>query len=106
MENKILGLIGLSAKSGRIAFGADSVKREIVRGRIRLLILAENSSEKTKLKFKKIADEAKVPTIFFGTISNLSTAIGKTNKAILGITDMNFAREIKRIVYSGGDSIG
>lgn len=105
MENKILGLIGLSAKSGRIAFGADSVKREMLKGKIKLLILAENSSERTKLKFKKIADEAKIPIIFFGTISNISNAIGKTNKAILGIMDMNLAREIKKI-YNGGDSIG
>lgn len=89
-----------------MAFGADSVKREIERGRIKLLILAENSSEKTKLKFKRMADEARIPTICFGTISNLSNAIGKTNKAILGITDINLAREIKRLVYSGGDSIG
>ena len=105
MENKILGLIGLSAKSGRIAFGADSVKREMLKGKIKLLILAENSSERTKLKFKKIADEPKIPIIFFGTISNISNAIGKTNKAILGIMDMNLAREIKKI-YNGGDSIG
>ena len=105
MENKILGLIGLSAKSGRIAFGADSVKREMLKGKIKLLILAENSSERTKLKFKKIADEAKIPIIFFVTISNISNAIGKTNKAILGIMDMNLAREIKKI-YNGGDSIG
>ena len=105
MENKVLGLIGLAAKAGKMAFGADSVKREISRGRLYLLILAENSSEKTKMKFKKMADEANIPTIFFGTISSLSNAIGKTNKAILGIMDMNLAREIKRI-YNGGDFIG
>ena len=77
----------------------------MLKGKIKLLILAENSSERTKLKFKKIADEAKIPIIFFGTISNISNAIGKTNKAILGIMDMNLAREIKKI-YNGGDSIG
>ena len=106
MENKVLGLIGLAAKAGKMAFGADSVKREISRKRIYLLIIAENTSEKTKLKFKNMATEAKISTIFFGTISSLSNTIGKTNKAILGIMDINLAREIKRIYNSGGDSIG
>ena len=105
MRDRILGLIGISAKAGGVASGADSVKREVANKKIRLMILAENSSEKTKLKFKKIADEAKIPIIFFGTISNLSNAIGKTNKAILGIKDINLASEIIK-VYNGGDSIG
>ena len=106
MENKVLGLIGLAAKADKMAFGADSVKREISRKRIYLLILAENTSEKTKLKFKNMATEAKIPTIFFGTISSLSHAIGKTNKAILGIMDMHLAREIRKLYNNGGDSIG
>ena len=39
------------------------------------------------------------------TIENLSKAIGKSNKAIIGIKDKNLAKEIQK-KYDGGDVIG
>ena len=78
-NNQLLGLIGLAMKAGKICFGADSVEEEI----------------------KKLYDEV----ISFETIENLSKAIGKSNKAILGIKDNNFAQSIQK-KYNGGDIIG
>lgn len=104
-NNKILGLIGLSARARNIAFGADSVEMEIKKRKIHLIIIATDSSERTKSKFQKLSEEYNIPIIVVETIENLSKSIGKSNKAIIGIKDINIANEIQRI-NNGGDVIG
>ena len=105
INRKILGLIGLSAKAGKISFGADSVETQIRKRKINLVIIAENSSERTKDKFKKISQENGIPYIIIGEIDELSKAIGKSNKAIIGIKDLNLSKEIQKI-NNGGEIIG
>ena len=46
-----------------------------------------------------------MPVIIDGNIETLSKAIGKNNKAIIGIKDINFADSIQK-KYVGGDIIG
>lgn len=105
IDNKILGLIGLAMKAGKVAFGADSVEESIIKRKVKLVILSEESSERTRKKFIDICEKYNVPVIIYGDIENLSKAIGKNNKAILGIKDTNFAESIQK-KYSGGDIIG
>ena len=105
ISKKILGSIGLSAKAGKISFGADSVETQIRKRKINLVIIAENSSERTKDKFKKLSEENDIPYIIVGEIDELSKAIGKSNKAIIGIKDLNLSKEIQKI-SNGGEVIG
>ena len=105
INKKILGLIGLSAKARKVCFGADSVETQVKKGKVKLIIIAEDSSERTKDKFKKLSNEYKIPNIILGEINTLSKAIGKNNKAILGIEDINLSNEIQKI-NNGGEVIG
>ncbi len=104
-NKKILGLIGLAAKAGKIAFGSDSVEMQAQKGKISLLVVAKNASERTKDKFMKISKKYNIPIVVHGEIDELSKAIGKSNKAILGIVDINLSKEIQKI-NDGGDVIG
>ena len=70
-----------------------------------MLIVAEDASQRTKDKFNKIAKEKNVPIIIKGDIELLSKTIGKSNKAIIGIEDINLSNEIQRI-NNGGEIIG
>ena len=92
-------------KHGKISFGADRVENDIKKKTIKLVIVAEDSSNRTKDKFKRICENYDVPIIEFGNIETLSKAIGKNNKAILGIEDVNLAKEIQKI-NNGGEAIG
>ena len=105
INKKILGLIGLSARARKISYGADSVENDIKRKKVYLVIIANDSSLRTKDKFKKIAEKYKRPIIIEGDIEELSKAIGKSNKAILGIEDINLSNEIQKM-YNGGEIIG
>lgn len=103
-NKKILGLIGLAARARKICFGADSVELQMRKGKVQLVIVAEDSSDRTKEKFKKIGQEQEIPVMVQGNIEMLSKAIGKSNKAIIGIEDSNLASEIHKI--NGGELIG
>lgn len=104
INKKILGLIGLSARARKVCFGADSVEMEIKKKKVFLCIIAKDSSDRTKEKFQKICEQYNVPIVVFGKIEELSKAIGKSNKAILGIEDINLSNEIQKI--NGGEIIG
>ena len=105
INNKILGLIGLAARARKVCFGADSVEERINKNKVKMLIVAEDASQRTKDKFNKIAKEKNVPIIIKGEIELLSKTIGKSNKAIIGIEDINLSNEIQRI-NNGGEIIG
>lgn len=105
INNNILGLIGLAMKAGKVCFGADSVEENVIKQKVKLLIISEDSSERTKNKFINICKKYNVPVIIDGDIDTLSKSIGKNNKAIIGIKDINFAESIQK-KYNGGDIIG
>ena len=105
INNNILGLIGLAMKTGKIAFGADSVEESILKRKVKLVIVSEESSERTKSKFIKLCQNYNIPIIIDGNIDDLSKTIGKSNKAVIGIKDINFANSIQK-KYDGGDIIG
>lgn len=104
-NKKILGLIGLATRARKICFGADSVELEMKKKKVHLVIIATNASDRTKDKFKNLSEQYQIPIIIEGEIEILSKAIGKSNKAIIGIEDHNLAKEIQKI-KNGGEVIG
>lgn len=105
INKKILGLVGLAARARKISFGADSVELQIKKKKVKLIIVAEDASTRTKEKFIKLSEQFNIPIEIMGGIDELSKAIGKSNKAIVGIEDINLASEIQKI-NDGGEVIG
>ena len=105
-NKKILGLIGLAARSRKICFGADSVEEKIKRSNVKVIIIAIDASSRTKEKFKNLCKQYQIPIIILEEqIEVLSKAIGKTNKAVVGIEEPNLANQICKI-NNGGEIIG
>lgn len=104
-QTKICGLIGLAMRAGKISFGTDACLEQIEKKKIKFLFLAMDASDRTKKVFREKCKEAQISIYEGFTIENLSQAIGKQNKAVIGIKDINFAKEIQKII-SGGEVIG
>ena len=98
MTNKIYSLIGLSMKAGKISFGADMCEEKIKKGFVSLIIVAEDTSDKTKDKFIKLAELYNINIVIFGEIDLLSKSIGKINKGIFAILDDGFGNKILQMV--------
>lgn len=99
--NKVNGLLGLCARAGKIVSGMDAVCNELNKNKIKLLIVAEDSSEKTISNIKYLAEKRNVKVLVFGTIEENSKAIGKENRAIIGIKDKNISDGINKIIFGG-----
>ena len=92
-------------KSGGISFGTEACEDLIHKNKLKLIIVAENASDRTKRNFNFLCNESCVKFLQFGTIEELSKAIGKKNKAVFGIKNESLAKQIYKII-SGGDVIG
>ena len=104
-ESKVLGLIGIATKAGKIAFGTESVIETIENKKARLVIFAQDASEKARENMTYKCEKSGIPIVAFGTIDILSHAIGKENKAVISIKDKNLGEEIYKIIC-GGEAIG
>lgn len=103
-QNKVYGLLGLAAKSGKIVCGMDAVMDTINYKKAKLVIVANDASEKTKENAEYICNKNKIRFLVFGNKDALSHAIGKSNKVIFAIKDLNFVKGIYKIIY-GGDAV-
>lgn len=73
--------------------------------RVKLVIVAEDASEKSKKNMKYYCDKENTEIIIYGTIDENSKAIGKKNKAVIAIKDSNLADNIKKVIH-GGEEFG
>ncbi|MDD4200513.1 MAG: ribosomal L7Ae/L30e/S12e/Gadd45 family protein, partial [Eubacteriales bacterium] len=53
MKNKVLSLMGFAKKSGNLVSGVNTCTFNIVRGKVKLMILAEDISEGSEKKIMK-----------------------------------------------------
>ena len=105
MVNKIYGLLGISAKAGKIIAGMDIVLENLAKKKVKLVIVAEDASEKTIKNIKYYCEKENVELLIFGNISENSKSIGKHNKAIIGILDKNLADSLQKVIH-GGEEFG
>lgn len=69
----------------------DAVCEGVQRHKIKLVILAKDTSEKSKKNIRYVCTNNQINVIELSTIEEISHIIGKKNKAIIGITDKNFS---------------
>jgi len=101
VNNKVGGLLGLATKAGKITAGFEATCECIENKKAKLVIISIEASEKTKNNVKFLCEKNNVACVEYGEIEFLSQAIGKRNKAIIGIKDSNFASAIKNILMEG-----
>ncbi|MFZ5634827.1 MAG: L7Ae/L30e/S12e/Gadd45 family ribosomal protein [Bacillota bacterium] len=101
MAGTVLNMIGLARRAGHVRSGDAAVRSTIVRREARLIILAEDAAERTKKVFGRLAGDAGMPMIFYGTRDNLGRVLGKPSRSVVAITDENFARDIIRRMERG-----
>jgi len=91
----MLNTLGLACRAKKIVSGEDFVVEGIRNGSVKLVFLASDAGMNTK---KTITDKAKYYNVqvidrFLG--DDISRAIGKKNRKVVGIIDQGFAKLIK-----------
>ncbi len=105
MDNrkKVLNLIGLAVKAGRIASGEFSTEKAVKSGKAEMVFVAEDASENTRKKFANMCTYYRVPVCIFGTKDELGHAMGREARSSLAVLDEGFAKAlVKQMNINGG----
>lgn len=96
MHQKLLGSLGLIAKARKLIYGK-MLFDMITQGKIRVVIIANDMSDKQKNNLVNKCKNNEVPyhEINDLTSAELSFSIGRHNVKAVGVTDANFAKLIK-----------
>lgn len=101
--DKLLNLLGLAVNAGKVQFGTEMSRRAVVINKAKLIVVANDTSEKTKEEFKYRCTSLGIEYIEYSTKDEIAKATGKkTPKAVVAVTDTSFAGAIAKI-YGGGD---
>ncbi len=102
-HNKLLSLISLAKKAGKVASGEFATEKEIKTGRACIAIIADDASDNTKKKFRNMCEFYEVPFYTYGDKDMLGHAIGQEFRASLAILDEGFAKGIRKQLETGNE---
>ena len=90
--DKVLGMLGLAKKAGRLEVGEEPVGGAARAREARLILVAQDAADNTIRRVRHFADAGqclwvKVPA----TKDELGRAVGRTSCAMVAVTDIGFA---------------
>ena len=95
--HEILKLLGLATRAKKVISGEEFCLEAIRKNQIKYLFLASDAGVNTT---KRITDKANFYNVEVDnsfTSTELSGAIGKNNRKVIGVVDIGFAKKIKEI---------
>ena len=95
-NNNVAFALGLAQKAGKVASGDFAVRSALKSGKAKLLVVAEDAAPNSKKDMYYLAEVAGVEVVELLTRDELGFAIGKAKRTALAITDLNFAKMIKK----------
>lgn len=93
MNPKIMSLLGLAKRAGKVYSGESQVEAMLKRKKGFLLIIAEDSPG-AKDKYENWAKDLNIPVLSGGSKEELGLAIGLSPRAVVLIADRGFADAI------------
>lgn len=88
---KVLQLLGLAAKAGKVASGEFSVKKAVQERKAFLVFVAEDASDRTKKLFHDKCGYYRIPVREIADKAALGAAIGRGERSSAACTDPHFA---------------
>ncbi|WP_454920079.1 L7Ae/L30e/S12e/Gadd45 family ribosomal protein [Abiotrophia defectiva] len=90
-EQKKLNMLGLANRSGNLISGDELVEKAIKRGRVALVICAQDVSDATRTRYQDWSQRYHVPLEMTFNREQISHAVGKT-RSIVAITNQGMAK--------------
>lgn len=96
MRKKAINYLGLAKKSGNIMAGVNTCIFAMNKGKVRLMILAEDISENSEKKIMKEIRKHGVEYVKYGGSEELSHAIGSQGRSVFAVCDASFSEAVKK----------
>ncbi|MCL2575241.1 MAG: ribosomal L7Ae/L30e/S12e/Gadd45 family protein [Defluviitaleaceae bacterium] len=100
-EKRILSMLSLAKKAGKIITGEDGCVKAIQKDNAKLVLVATDASDNTKKKFNDKTKFYNVPIHSIFTKEMVSANIGLQNRATIVITDEGFGSKIEDLIVKG-----
>lgn len=97
MNNKILSLISLATKAGKVVSGEFAVEKAIKEGKAKLVIVSNEASNRSKKNYSDICSFYNVPLYFYGNKEELGRFTGKEFRVSVGILDDGFKNSLIKL---------
>lgn len=102
VQRRLLGLVGLGVRARNAVVGVDRVRDAVLRGRLRLVVVAPDASRHSLQKVVPLLMARRVRVVEGPSASALGSAVGRDSAVAVGITDAALAAGVRRLV--DGDS--
>ena len=83
--------LGLAQKAGKVASGDFAVRSALNGGKAKLMLIACDAAEASRKELEYLAETAEVKTVTGPARAEIGSAIGKSPRTAVVITDNNFA---------------
>ncbi len=93
-EDKILNLLGLAQRAGKVISGDFIVEKSMKRKEPKLVLLAGDCASNNEKKYNQLAETHHIPLRSIGTKEILGTAIGKEVRVVVAVLDDGFAKAL------------
>lgn len=101
MHGPVLHLLGLCQRAGKSVSGDFAVRASIAKGKVKMLIIARDTSVRIQQEYLRMGKSNKIPTVLALTKGELGLALGKSPRAAVAILDTNFAQGIGHLLERG-----
>ncbi len=100
MNDKLLSLLGIARRAGRLSLGFDPAADTMKKGRTNLLLLAADLSGNSRKSVLQEAERTNTKSIVLDrTMAELGAAVGK-NVGIIAVNDRGFADSIEKMIHN------
>ena len=96
MNRKVISYLGFAKKSGNLMSGVNTCTFAMNKGRVRLMILAEDISENSEKKIMKEIRKHGVEYVKYGNSAELSRAVGSQGRSVFAVCEAGFSEAIKK----------
>jgi ribosomal protein L7Ae-like RNA K-turn-binding protein len=93
---KLLSVLGLAMRAGKLSTGEEGVLKAIRSGRARLVVLSADASANTQKKFRDKCRFYQVELAECCTRHELGAAIGKPERVVVAVLDSGLAQLMKK----------
>jgi ribosomal protein L7Ae-like RNA K-turn-binding protein len=101
--SRLLGLLGLGYRGGRIVVGVDAVRKELKTGKCCCVIVAEDASSRALEKVVRLATAKGVPLLPGPRAAAIGAQLGKPPVMAVGVRDRALASGMVQLAPAGSD---
>lgn len=94
-------MLGLCRRAGKVISGDTAVRNSITKNEAKLLVIACDAADRSKVDFMQLAKQKNIPVFFYASKNELGILLGKAPRTVAAITDEQLARGIAGAMERG-----